>query len=81
MLTLGGVDKNFPEGIKRPTNLGSHLVYQYSVLRDVTGTSGSGFYQEPTFQSDELMMLEDMVGGRIVKEIYHMEDFNSTMVN
>ena len=76
-LTIGGARKSYLEGSRIPANPGPHLVYEYKVVKDVNPV---GIYQQPSFLSTELVTLEDYVSGRIVKETYHMEDFNETVV-
>ena len=78
-ITLGGVLKSYQEGSQFPASHTArpHLVYEYRIVKD---HSLPGVYQEPTFGNDELIRFEDFVGGRFVKEVYHTEDFNETLV-
>jgi len=76
-VTIGGTRKSFTEGSTFPSTPGSHVIYEYKVVRDA---DAYGVYKEPTFPPTELLTLEEFVGGRMVKETYHMEDFNATSV-
>jgi len=79
-ITLGGTRKSYQQGSKFPTGTvaGPHLVYEYRLVRDSLVT---GIYVDPVFQRDELIELPgEFVGGRYVKETYHCEDFNVTLV-
>jgi len=79
-ITLGGVLKSHQQGSKFPAAhvARPHVVYEYHAAKDYSVTSG--LYQEPMFRPDELITLEDSVGGRLMKEVYITEDFNITLV-
>lgn len=79
-ITLGGVHKAHQQGSKFPTAdvAGPHVVYEYHGAKDYSLTAG--VYQEPVFRQDELITFDESVGGRLVKEFYHTEDFNMTLV-
>jgi len=79
-ITLGGVPKAHQQGSKFPAALvaGPHVVYEYHAIKDYTITAG--LYQEPVFRRDDLITFDESVGGRLVNEVYHTEDFNMTLV-
>jgi len=78
-ITLGGVPRSHQQGSKFPpaSMAGPHLVYEYHVLKDYSST---GIYQDPVFRAVDLIEFNEFVGGRLVKEVYHAEDFNMTLV-
>jgi len=78
-ITLGGANKSHQQGSRFPTaNLARpHLVYEYRIARDESLT---GIYKDPVFNSADLIKVEEYVGQACVKEIYHTEDFNTTLV-
>ena len=79
-ITLGGVLKSHQHGSKFPSQHVAlpHVIYEYHAGRDYSVTTG--IYQEPVFKQDELITFDESVGGRLVKEVYHAEDFNMTLV-
>ena len=78
-IILGGVLKSYQQGSRFPSSYSAkpHLVYEYQIWKDLSLT---GRYQDPVFSHDDLIKLDDEVGGRCVKDVYHMEDFNVTLV-
>ena len=78
-IALGGTQKSYQQGSKFPaaSAAGPHLVYEYRLVKDHSVTA---IYQDPVFRSDDLIKVEEMVFGRLVKEVYHAEDFNMTLV-
>ena len=78
-IILGGVLKSYQQGSKFPAACiaGPHIVYEYHVVKDHSVTS---LYRDPVFTPDALIKVEEFVGGRFVKEVYHTEDFNMTLV-
>ena len=78
-ITLGGVQRSHQQGSKFPpaSMAGPHLIYEYQAVKDYLLT---GIYQDPVFRLDELIEFDEIVGGRYVKEVYHAEDFNMTLV-
>lgn len=41
----------------------------------------SDFFQDPVCNADDLIAYEEQINGRIVKETYHMQDFDTTLVS
>jgi len=79
-ITLGGVIKSHQQGSMFPAAhlAGAHVIYEYHNAKDYS--LATGLYQEPMFGHDELITFDESVGGRLVKEVYHTEDFNMTLV-
>jgi len=79
-ITLGGVLKSHQQGSKFPAAhvVGPHVIYEYHAIKDWSFTTG--IYQEPVFKPSELITFDECAGGRFVKEVYHTEDFNMTLV-
>jgi len=78
-ITLGGVAKSYQQGARFPAGYVArpHLVYEYHAIKEQPIT---GVYRDPVFTADELITVEEFVGGRYVKDVYHSEDFNITLV-
>jgi len=55
----------------------THRLWVPRCQRDHSVTS---LYRDPVFTPDALIKVEEFVGGRFVKEVYHTEDFNMTLV-
>ena len=78
-ITLGGTVKSHREGSRFPSSTiaGPHVIYEYRVGKD---HSLAGVYQDPVFRADELISVDDGAGLLVVRELYHTEDFNMTLV-
>ena len=76
-ITLGGVPKSYQQGSRFPPASGPHIVYEYSIAKD---QPAPGVYKEPVFRTEDLIKVSEFVGGKYVREFYHTEDFNMTLV-
>lgn len=76
-ITIGGTKKLFMEGCRMPSNAGPHLIFEYRAVRLETPYN---VYRDPFFSQTDLLVVEEFENGRVVKETYHLEDFNETSV-